>query len=88
MGMQGSRVVVGTEATKIAEAVSGRYSSVLLKNKTAGESIFLGGPSVTDADGFEWETGDGPISMDIPLGGLYGVVTTNDQTVHVLKISS
>lgn len=85
--VKASRVVVGTTATPISEAVSGVAVDVMMKNRTGTESVFLGGPGVTTADGYEWQTTDGPIGVDVPLGKLYGIVGTSPQTVHVIGVS-
>lgn len=80
------RIPVGTSSTVIAQ---GRGSFVI-KNKTATASIFLetsddaGAASATT--GFEWETTDGPLSIDLWENEiLYGLVSSTQQTVHVLE---
>lgn len=92
--MVSSRPVVSTTATLIAVNDTQARSSVIVKNVTGSESVYLGrGPShpggdagVTTSTGWEWETTDGPISVDLgPTESLYGVITTSDQTLHVLQ---
>ena len=94
MAVAASRVVVADTATKIAEnttAPSGQDDAqtvaYLLKNATATESVFLGASGVTTAAGFEWATTDGALVVSLEPGeSLYGIVATDDQTVHGLKV--
>jgi BRCT domain type II-containing protein len=95
MSIVAASVSVTTSATKLAEntAVSvGADSdkdtiSFLLKNITASATIYLAGANtVTTANGWPWETGDGPISVDLEPGeALWGIVAVTTQTVNTLR---
>ena len=94
MAVVAARVVVSNEATLIAEnttAPSGsddaQTESYLLDNNTGTESVFIGPAGVTTASGFEWKTTHPPLTVPLEPGeSLYGIVTTDDQTVHRLKV--
>ena len=58
--------------------------SFLLKNVTATAAVFLGPSGVTTANGFQWDTADGPITWTLEPGeSLYGIVASVTQTIHV-----
>lgn len=66
---------------------SGDYRNThhVLKNVTATAPIFLGGPNVSDVDGFEWQASDGAFDLDLEPGEqLYGYASV-EQDVQVLS---
>lgn len=81
-----SRPAVAATVTLIAENTDQAPLSIVMKNRTGTESVFLGGAAVTTATGYEWQTTDGPLSVDLLYREkLWGIVATNAQTLHVLK---
>lgn len=75
-----------TETSKARERSSYTFS-VMLKNSTAGATVFLGGNSaVTAATGYPWAVADGQLTVDLAPGeALYGIVATTTQTVKTLR---
>lgn len=62
-----------------------RTTNHVLKNTTATAPIFLGGPNVTDVDGFEWQASDGAFELTLEPGEqLYGYSSVA-QDVQVLS---
>jgi hypothetical protein len=92
MAISGARVSVTSTATLIAQNTKattseGDYASLraVAKNMTASAAIFLGGSGVTTATGFQWDFTDGAFEFELEPGeGLYGIVASVTQTVHVL----
>lgn len=85
MAVTAARTDVTTAATLLVDGADTNGAQAVLKNLTASESVYLGPAGVTAANGFEWATGDGPLSIDLGRGDkLYGIVATTTQTVHVL----
>lgn len=84
-----SRPPVASTVTLIAENTDQAPLSIVMKNRTSTESVFLGGSAVTTATGYEWQTTDGPISVDLAYREkLWGIVAVATQTLHVLKAGS
>lgn len=83
MAVSAAQVTVGTTATSIL-AVGVAGTRVLVKNAGAA-SVFLGPASVTTGNGFELGTGD---TVEVPLtagAGLFGIVATGTEPVHVIS---
>jgi hypothetical protein len=81
------RVVVTDSQVKLTtDDNAGVARSLLLKNKTGSASVWLGGKTVDETTGYEWETTDGPIGIDVS-GHLYAHAET-DQTIHVLEVTA
>ena len=81
---QSGQVAITTTATLIC-TIEGNESGVLLSN-TSGAPVFLGGPGVTTANGFQM-----PISTTLLVptyGGakvsLYGIVASTGSTISFL----
>ena len=92
MAFAATRPAVTTSATKIAENTSthasdGEAVSFLVKNATGTAAVFLGADNtVAAANGFQWDTADGSLSVDLEPGEqLWGIVAATTQTLHVLK---
>lgn len=95
MALSAVRVTVGNAApVMIAKASAIDYgtgpssvtTSVVVQNSDATNSVFLGGPAVTSADGFELKAGK---TIEILLDGndlLYGICAAAvTVVVHVLR---
>lgn len=81
------RQVVSSSSIPLVPA-GGGTDSYLLKNKTASAIIYLefDAPAASGT-GYEWATGDGPITIDIPAGSTLNAISAGvDQTVHILRL--
>jgi hypothetical protein len=81
------RVTVGTSATKLTTADSGRQSGSRLhvRNPSATVSVFLGGSAVTAGTGYELPPG---ASVAITLDAdeeVFAAVAVGTLDVHVLR---
>lgn len=81
---------VSTTAVRLSgtpdDAVSGQ--SCVLKLAAGSDTVYIGGDNtVTDANGFPWETIDGPLSFELDSGeAVWGVCASGESaTVHVLN---
>lgn len=85
--MIGERIVVTTAATVIYDPTSGSTAypgaCTIKLPSGAAQSVFLGGPTVTAAAGFELAAGES-ISVDAVNEKVYGIVAATTETVHVL----
>lgn len=81
MACDARRVNVGTQAVPLyaPDIGSGGFSAIA-RNRGTG-SIYVGGPGVTVADGFEVGVGD---HVEIPDGEILYAIAATAQTVHVL----
>ncbi len=89
MAFSGNRVTVGTSPTllNVAPASAGYKGSysLLVVNRHASASVFLGGAAVTAGDGFELLAGEA-MNADSESGeSLYGIVATGSARVDVLE---
>lgn len=94
MAIVQGRVTVGTSATSIAAPLTQNYGSgahkvatnVSMKVPAVGQSVFVGGSTVTAANGYEIVAG---ASIDINMDGddeLFGIVAATTQVVHILRL--
>lgn len=95
MAVAATRVDVTSTATSVASVTAGetieaadyKARRYLIKNKTGTASVFIGGSGLTTGNGFEWEVGDGALTVDLEAGEtLYAIVATGTQTLHVLQV--
>lgn len=92
MAITPTRVTVTNSATLIAtndrpvgDAEANKFS-LLIKNVTATAAVFLGDSAETTSTGWQWDTTDGPVAVDLEAGeSLYGIVASTNQTLHVLR---
>lgn len=90
MSAVGSRVSVGTTATRLDTSTAGGMGRSSLALYNAGTvDVDLGGSTVTAGAGFALPSGRS-ISVDVLSGdaGLYGIVASGTATVHVLQVGS
>jgi hypothetical protein len=78
-------VSVGTTATLLSAANASR-KSVVLQN-LGSSPVYLGGASVTTANGVEIAGGGGAIVVDKTTAALYGIVSAGTSDVRVLTES-
>lgn len=77
-------VTVGTSATLLAAANSARQSVLIQNNGTA--DIYVGGASVTTANGIKVEAG-GSVAIDKTSAAVYGIAASN-QNARVMTEAS
>ncbi len=87
MAVNQDQVVVGTTPTLLSgapgDAVSG--SRIQVRNSSGTTSVFLGGPSVTTANGYELPAG-ASVAITLNEGeSLHAVVVVGTVTVHALR---
>lgn len=90
MAIEAHRTPVGTSPpTKLTTAAAsagyiGAYSACV-RNRDATLSIFLGGPAVTAADGFELLAGEAQ-AFDLESGDdLYAITASGTASAHVIE---
>ena len=91
MAVRSSVVAVGTTPTPLTPGAdsdeNGTYRDVALTNTDALATVYLGGPTVTTANGFPLEAGTGrafdALSVTSPV---YGIVATDTVNVAVLEV--
>lgn len=82
MAVAGSVVPITNAATLITKTdIGGR---VMTLRHRGTNPIFLGGPSVTTATGYQMNTGDA-LTIDLAAGdAIYGIVATGTEPLHML----
>lgn len=88
MAVASSQKTVATSATLLTSAATDTVSgaSVLLCNRHASASAYIGKVDVTTSTGFELKAGES-IALDIDgAEALYGIVASGTGTVHVLEV--
>ena len=91
MAVVGKRVTVTDAPTRIDSPSSGPGdptlgSTLLIHNRDAAASIFLGDAGVTAAEGFELQAG---VALPLDLGraeSLYAIAASGSVTCHVLEV--
>ena len=80
-------VSVGTTATLLSAAESGRDGqTVLVQNPTGGANVFLGGTGVTTASYGYLIVAGSAFAIDLQAGeSLFGVVASSTQSVSVIR---
>lgn len=80
-----AQVTVTNTATQLDQNTAG-VRSLLARNR-GSVAVFLGGPAVTTAIGFQLDPGDS-VSVDVPAfgGGLYGITASTNARVDVLQV--
>lgn len=82
MTINSEDVSVGTSATKIVDANSGRRKLIL---KNAGSTdVFIGDASVTTGDGFPIKPNE-EVDVSNYQGDWYGIVASGSETVQYLE---
>lgn len=92
MAVDSRQVSVGTTATELtATDLNTRYetngysSSLVIKNPTGGQTVYIGDSTVTTSNGYALEAGD-VLPLDLrPNDRVYGRVAATTQTVGVLR---
>ncbi len=87
MAVTHANVSVGTTATLLSSAASGRDGQTLsIQNPTGGANVFLGGSTVTSsAYGFLLAAAT-TFTIELQDGeAIYGIVASSTQTVNVLR---
>lgn len=87
MALTHAQVSVGTTATLLSAAVSGRDGQTLLvQNPTGGVNVFIGGAGVTTSSYGYLLTAGSAFAIDLQDGEtLYAVVSTSTQAVGVIR---
>lgn len=89
MAISSASVSVTTTATLLSGADSDNVAgqSVFVTVPAAGQTVFLGGPGVTAANGYPVATGTSfPWQLELGNGeALYGIVAATTQAVSVLR---
>lgn len=81
MAVSAEQIAVADEATLL----SGTARRVVIHNRSADTSVFIGGVDVTTSEGFELKFGE-RLELSLPTGGLYGIVAADTEPVHVLRL--
>lgn len=95
MAFRPERVTVDTDPTVLAQSSSpagsdnpgSKVLAIITNVSPAQGSVFIGGDSVTDADGYEWSPEIQGRSLELELfpgSILYAVVSSGTQDFHVL----
>lgn len=80
-----SQTTVGTSASKLSVADDNTGGeSVVVRNRHATASIYLGGSGVTTANGFEVLPGES-VTLDLRGEDVYAIAGVAGVTVHVLS---
>lgn len=85
--MDGTQVEVASgEATLVAsnKGTATKPHAITLRVPSGGQTVYLGGPGVTDATGFPLEPGEN-ISLDLVNEQLYAIVSSDTQILHRLQ---
>ena len=90
MAVVGKRVSVGTTPTLIDSSPSAGDptigSSLLIRNRDASASVFLGASGVTTGTGYELLAGES-LPLDMGRGeSLYGICAAGTVSCHVLEV--
>lgn len=82
-----SQVTVATTVTELIRGSGTAGSDVVVRNTSGGASVFVGGPTVTTATGFEIPAG-ASVGLTLDAGeALYAIVTTGTVRCDVLRSS-
>ena len=85
--MRSTQTSVTTTATLLVAAST--VNRDIRIHALSNTSIYLGGSTVTTANGFLFEKDDGYLAVTVPAGEtLYGIVSTGTETVTVLLPNS
>lgn len=97
MAVKAERVTVTTAATLLSVAAEADYTPdapnfaltygqhCMVRNRDVSASIFVGGPDVTAAAGFEVLPGEVvPVDL-LPADQLYGITATGSVICHVIQ---
>ena len=88
MAAKGTRVAVATAATKLntASTDSSAGSALLVRNRDASASVYIGASNVTTATGYELLAGESlPVDLD-PGEDIYAICAASTVTCHVLEV--
>lgn len=89
MAAKGDQVAVVTTATRLDTGTAGNMarSSCLVRNRGA-VPVYLGGLTVTTANGFQLDPAES-VAVDLAPGdALYGVVASGSASCHVLQVGT
>lgn len=83
--IKADRVTVGTTAVRIDYQDTVTTTAILARNRGT-VPVYVGGPDVTAANGYQLDPGDG-VSMDMNRidGGLWAVTASSTATMHRLQ---
>lgn len=92
MATEAHRITVGTTPALLNTAAAsagyiGAYS-LLVRNRDAAASVFIGGPAVTAAAGFELLATES-MPLDLESGeNVYAIAASGTVVVHVLEVGT
>ena len=88
MALVHGQVTITTSATLIHKAgADGDSDTLHIHCPSGGQSVFIGGASVTAANGFELKAGSGDLVFNLEAGdSVYGTVAATTQGISYLAI--
>jgi len=86
MAVVGTQVTVSNTATALESSITADGVALLVRNR-GSVAVYLGGPAVTTATGYQLDAGEA-VSLEgesNPLG-VYGITASSTAVCHVLRV--
>lgn len=85
--IEGAQITVTTTATPLFSSSNSRANGATAVTNRGATTVYLGGPTVTSAAGWQLDAGQ-TVSLNVDTGNgdlLYGITASGSSTIHVLR---